>query len=74
MRLIALVALRSSSRCGQLGQCDWWSLQIQGPGRQYIHDLHSMDNFIFTPADMPAFCASPKRGRSQGIYTTLRAC
>ena len=49
MRLVALVALRSasSSRSQPFGQGDWWPLQIQGPGRQYVHDLHSMDIFTF---------------------------
>ena len=54
MRLIALVALRSGSRSGQLGQRDWWPLQIQGPGWQYVHNLHNMETITFTPADMPA--------------------
>ena len=52
MSLVALEALRSSSS-RQFGQRDWGPLQIQGPGRQYVHDLHSMDIFTFISADVP---------------------
>ena len=51
MRLVALVALRCSSRSGQR---DGRPLQIQCPGGQYVHDLHSMDIYTFIPAHMPA--------------------
>ena len=61
MRLIALVALRSCSRSGQLEQRGWRPLQIQGPGRQYVYNLHSMDDFTFTTADTPAIYGSLMR-------------